>query len=126
MMLRENRIGQHATHEGAHAMTLTADRNDAEGTAGGPEDRRWWNRRAFDRRENTDSALMIGALSIVCFWTPGFGVALGILALGAALWADRSPILSGPPASRTDAALAYGAGALGIILGIGFLTMVLW
>ncbi|WP_256978565.1 hypothetical protein [Rhodococcus sp. 14-2470-1a] len=105
-------------------MTTTMNRGST-GAGGRPGTRRWWNRRAFSRAENTDSALMIGALSMISFWAPGLGVALGILAVLAALWADRSPMLSGPPAPRADAALAYSAGVLGIILGAGFLAMVL-
>ena len=105
--------------------TTTTNAPSGSEITGGPGVRRWWNRRAFSRTENTDSALMVGALSIVSFWAPGLGVVLGILAIGAALWADRSPMLSGPRAARGDAALAYGAGTLGVILGIGFLAMVL-
>lgn len=106
-------------------MTMTTSRNSSDDIGGGAGVRRWWNRRAFSRAENTDSALMIGALSIVSFWAPGLGVALGILAVLAALWADRSPMLAGPRAPRGDAALAYGAGILGIVLGIAFVVMVL-
>lgn len=105
--------------------TMTTNTQGRGAIGGGPGNRRWWNRRAFSRTENTDSALMVGALSIVSFWAPGFGVVLGILAVVAALWADRSPMLSGPRAPRGDAALAYGAGILGIVLGVGFLSMVL-
>lgn len=103
-------------------MTMTADRSDArtDGRA-----RRWWNRRAFSRTENTDSALMIGALSVVCFWAPGIGVLLGILAVVTAAWADRSQRLLGDPAPRDDAALAYGSGIVGVVLGIAFLMLVL-
>ncbi|WP_255122676.1 hypothetical protein [Rhodococcus sp. 14-2470-1b] len=105
--------------------TMTTNTLGGDGASGGPGVRRWWNRRAFSRAENTDSALMVGALSIVSFWAPGFGVVLGILAVVAALWADRSPMLSGPRAPRGDVALAYGAGILGVVLGIGFLAIVL-
>lgn len=104
--------------------TMTTNALGGDGAAGGPGVRRWWNRRAFSRAENTDSALMVGALSIVSFWAPGLGVALGVLAVVVALWADRSPMLSGPRAPRGDAALAYGAGTLGIVLGVGFLAIV--
>ncbi|OZD68883.1 hypothetical protein CH263_08260 [Rhodococcus sp. 06-1059B-a] len=123
MMLHEDHIEQYATSRGATRMTTTMN-TDNTGIGGGPGIRRWWNRRAFSRAENTDFALMIGALSMISFWAPGLGVALGILAVLAALWADRSPMLSGPPAPRSDAALAYGTGVLGIILGAGFLAMV--
>lgn len=106
-------------------MTMTADKSHPRGRADDARGRRWWNRRAYTRIENTDSALMLGALSIVCFWAPGVGVMLGILAIVAAVWADRSPFLSGDPAPRGDAFVAYGSGILGLILGIGFLLMVL-
>ncbi|WP_236077741.1 hypothetical protein [Rhodococcus sp. P1Y] len=106
-------------------MTTTADRPSAPDARTDGQSRRWWNRRAFSRTENTDAALMVGALSIVCFWAPGIGVVLGILAVIAAAWADRSPLLLGEPAPRDDAALAYGSGILGVILGIAFLAMVL-
>lgn len=106
-------------------MTMTTDRSSADSIDGGPGARRWWNRRAFSRAENTDSALMVGALSIVSFWAPGLAVVAGILAVVAALWADLSPMLSGPRAPRGDAALAYGAGIFGVILGMAFAAMVL-
>lgn len=105
--------------------TMTTNTQDRGANYGGPRAPRWWNRRAFSRTENTESALMVGALSIVSFWAPGLGVALGMLALAAALWADRSSMLSGPRATRGDAALAYGAGTLGIVLGVGFLAIVI-
>lgn len=53
------------------------------------------------------------------------GIAAGLIAVASALWADRSPDLSGPRADRSDTALAIGTGILGIVIGVGFVAMVL-
>ncbi|WP_141216455.1 hypothetical protein [Rhodococcus sp. 14-2483-1-1] len=86
---------------------------------------KWWNRRIRTRAQVTEIAVMFGALSIVSFWAAGLGIAAGIIAVAAALWADRTPDLTGERAERTDTALAIGTGILGIIVGAGFLAMVL-
>jgi hypothetical protein len=86
---------------------------------------KWWNRRIRTRAQVTEYAVMFGALSIVSFWAAGLGIAAGMIAVASALWADRSPDLSGPPADRSDRALAIGTGIVGIVVGIGFVAMVL-
>ena len=86
---------------------------------------KWWNRRIRTRAQVTEIAVMFGALSIVSFWAAGLGIAAGLIAVAAALWADRTPDLTGERAERTDAALAIGTGILGIVVGVGFLAMVL-
>ncbi|MDV6305575.1 hypothetical protein R3P93_23665 [Rhodococcus cerastii] len=86
---------------------------------------KWWNRRIRTRAQVTEIAVMFGALSIVSFWAAGLGIAAGLIAVAAALWADRTPDLAGDRAERTEAALAIGTGVLGIVVGVGFLAMVL-
>ncbi|OZD65613.1 hypothetical protein CH272_11060 [Rhodococcus sp. 05-340-1] len=73
----------------------------------------------------TEIAVMFGALSIVSFWAAGLGIAAGLIAVASALWADRSPDLAGERAERSDTALAVGTGILGIVVGVGFVVMVL-
>ena len=114
-------------------MTMTTDRPDHRGFGDDGDDcanvdssvRRWWQRRAYTREENTDTAMMIGALALICFWAPGLAIVLGLIALGWAWWADHSPELHGAPATRGDAVLAYISGAAGVIAGTGFLALVL-
>ncbi|CAB4908215.1 unannotated protein [freshwater metagenome] len=86
---------------------------------------KWWKRRIRTRVQVTEIAVMLGALSVVSFWAAGLGIAAGLIAVASALWADRSPDLSGERAERTDTALAVGSGILGIIVGVGFLAMVM-
>ncbi|MGF0311878.1 hypothetical protein [Rhodococcus sp. IEGM1428] len=86
---------------------------------------KWWNRRIRTRAQVTEIAVMFGALSIVSFWAAGLGIAAGLIAVAAALWADRTPDLEGEPAERWDLALAVGTGVIGVIVGAGFLAMVL-
>ncbi|OZD07945.1 hypothetical protein CH275_05065 [Rhodococcus sp. 06-235-1A] len=86
---------------------------------------KWWNRRIRTRAQVTEIAVMFGALSVVSFWAAGLGVAAGIIAVASALWADRTPDLTGERAERTDTALAVGTGIVGVIVGVGFLAMVL-
>jgi hypothetical protein len=86
---------------------------------------RWWNRHIRTRTQVTEIAVMFGALSIVSFWAAGLGVVAGLIAIVSALWADRSPDLSGARAERSDTALAIGTGAVGVLIGLGFLLMVL-
>lgn len=105
-------------------MTMAVDKPDAPQERSNSLVRRWWNRRAYSRAENTDVALMIGALSVLCFWAPSAAVVLGILAIAAARWADSNPTLPGDRAPRNDAALAYGSGVFGIVSGAGFAAIV--
>lgn len=86
---------------------------------------KWWNRHIRTRAQVTEYAVMFGALSIVSFWAAGLGIAAGLIAVASALWADRSPDLAGERAERSDAALAIGTGVIGIVIGVGFLAMVL-
>ncbi|MCZ4518020.1 hypothetical protein O4220_05775 [Rhodococcus ruber] len=86
---------------------------------------KWWTRRIRSRAQVTEIAVMFGAMSIVSFWAAGLGIAAGVIAVATALWADRTPDLTGERAERTDTALAIGTGILGIVVGVGFLAMVL-
>lgn len=103
-------------------MTVTSPNFDAREMDLPPK---WWNRRIRTRAQVTEIAVMFGALSIVSFWAVGIGVAAGLIAVASALWADRTPDLSGARADRSDTALAIGTGAVGIIVGVCFLLMVL-
>ena len=75
-------------------MTVTSPDFDAHDMDDVPP--RWWNRHIRTRTQVTEIAVMFGALSIVSFWAAGLGIAAGLIAIASALWADRSPDLSGP------------------------------
>lgn len=107
------------------SVTMTTNRPDARGTGGSQGPRRWWQRRAYTRTENTDLATMLGALSVVCFWALGVGIVLGLLAITAAVWAVKSEHLTGEHALSGDTWLAIGSGVVGVIVGLGFVAMVL-
>ncbi|MBY4127383.1 hypothetical protein HQO83_03160 [Rhodococcus fascians] len=104
-------------------MTVTSSNFDARELEEMPPN--WWKRRIRTRVQVTEIAVMLGALSVVSFWAAGLGIAAGMIAVASALWADRSPDLAGERAERSDAALAVGTGILGIIVGVGFLAMVM-
>ncbi len=124
MVLRESNCGQRLKRKDQW-VTVTTNRPDARVTGGGTESRRWWQRRAYTRTENTDLATMLGALSVVCFWAPGVGIVLGLLAIAAAVWAVRSEHLTGEHPLSGDTWLAIGSGVVGVVVGLGFLAMVL-
>ncbi|MEH6793188.1 MAG: hypothetical protein V7694_03545 [Rhodococcus sp. (in: high G+C Gram-positive bacteria)] len=105
-------------------MTVTSPRFDARDSDDDMPPK-WWNRHIRTRAQVTEYAVMFGALSIVSFWAAGLGIAAGLIAVASALWADRTPDLAGERAERSDAALAIGTGVVGIVVGVGFLAMVL-
>lgn len=104
-------------------MTVTSSNFEARELDEMPPN--WWKRRIRTRVQVTEIAVMLGALSVVSFWAAGLGIAAGLIAVVSALWADRTPDLEGEPAERWDLALAVGSGILGIIVGAGFLAMVM-
>ncbi|MDQ1181902.1 hypothetical protein [Rhodococcus sp. SORGH_AS_0301] len=64
-----------------------------------------------------DASVLLGALSVVAFWSFGFGVLLGIAALVAGVLATRVS-----DADRADTVIGLLTGAVGVIAGGIFLA----
>ena len=72
-----------------------------------------------------DLSIMLGSLSIVMFWTFGFGILLGVGAVAAGIVANRHPAVEGNEPKALEALLGTLAGAFGIAAGLVFLAAAL-
>ena len=75
--------------------------------------------------KGADLALMLGALSIVTFWTFGFGIVLGAAAIGTGIAATRRPAVFTDEAKSLDALVGMLTGMFGILAGVVFLSWAL-
>ncbi|KOS55944.1 hypothetical protein [Rhodococcus rhodochrous] len=75
--------------------------------------------------KGADLALMLGALSIVTFWTFGFGILLGAAAVGTGIAATRRPTVFTDEAKSLDALVGMLTGIFGILAGVVFLSWAL-
>ncbi|WP_124395452.1 hypothetical protein [Rhodococcus wratislaviensis] len=73
----------------------------------------------------SDLSIMLGALSIVMFWTFGFGILLGAAAIGTGIVANRHRAVEENESKALEALLGILTGALGIAAGLVFLTAAL-
>lgn len=65
---------------------------------------------------HADAALLLGALSVVTFWTFGLGLVLGLGALVLGAVALRTP-----DADHMDTGIGVAAGVVGVVAGLVFL-----
>lgn len=75
------------------------------------------------RRSGGDTSIALGALSVITFWTFGFGILLGVGAVlsGGVAMRARTP---GRAQSRSlEALFGILSGALGVLAGVTFLAV---
>ncbi|GCE43787.1 hypothetical protein Rhow_008085 [Rhodococcus wratislaviensis] len=70
----------------------------------------------------SDAAIMFGAVSIASFWTFGFGIILGAVALVAGALAVWHPDVADHESTSFEALLGMLAGVFGIAAGLIFLV----
>lgn len=68
-------------------------------------------------RYYSDASVLLGALSVVAFWSFGVGILLGVVAVAAGLLATKIP-----EAPRSDAVIGMLTGTVGIAVGALFLA----
>jgi hypothetical protein len=71
--------------------------------------------------EVSSVAALLGAFSIVVFWTFGFGIVLGAGAITAGVYAVRHPAIASNESKSLEALVGILTGAFGINIGTFFL-----
>ncbi|MEI4747814.1 MULTISPECIES: hypothetical protein [Rhodococcus] len=86
----------------------------------------WWDHdRPITSDEYNDTALMLGALSILTFWMFGLGILLGAAAIGTALAGRRPDTPGHDPSDHSVGIVGILTAISGIAFGIVFLTAAL-
>lgn len=76
------------------------------------------------RRPGSDTAIALGALSVVTFWTFGLGIVLGLAAIGTGVLASRSEDVEDSESKSLEALFGILAGTFGVAVGAVFLVVV--